>query len=191
MSIATILDKLADYSCIANPVLHIHLQPPCRFDFIQQQKPFAYHFPQEVLELYQWHNGIQPAEDNPWEELFHYHRFLPFLEAVQEYREMQHFGVDVYDPHLFPLFTFMGEHYATWCAEEPKERSPIYFVYHGTAQVYDSLTSMLQSLLECYETGAYELVDGEYQPHEERVAAIKLKWNPCRMTQEGHLGYHP
>ncbi len=191
MNVPAILDKLIDYTSRANPAIRAHLQPPCTLEYIQQHKPFAYYFPRDALALYQWHNGTQFKEDDPWEALFYYHRFLPFEEAVEEYHEMHRLGGDVYDPHLFPLFTFMGEYYSIWCTEEPQDHSPIYFVYHGEAQAYDHLESMLHSIRECYESGAYALVNGDYTPNEQRVAEIKLKWNRCRSTVEGIMGHHP
>lgn len=191
MSIASLLDTIVSYTSRANPAILNHLQPGYDEATIDQIWTLPYRFPQEAIELYQWHNGTQWADDDPWETLFYCHYFLPFEAAMEEYRTWQTL-LEGYDSHLFPLFTYMGEYYCIWCSEQQTERGAIYFVFQGEGQVYDSLTLMLQAIAECYTTGAYQLIDGEYVPDEPRVAAIKAKWNFCRVEPDGStLNYHP
>ncbi|MFD3164499.1 hypothetical protein [Herpetosiphon sp. NSE202] len=68
----------------------------------------------------------------------------------------------------------------------------IWFCHHSSAQIYDSLTTMLAAIEECYATGAYFIQDAEYVPNKPKVAAIKAKWNRCRWLADGTtLNYHP
>jgi len=147
---------------------------------------------QEVRSLYQWHDGINNSR-----ELFHYHTFLPLDEALAirkswiESNNANNFTL--YNPELLPLFEFEGEYYCIECTKLSENSGSIWFVYHDTSQVYNSLTTMLFALLECYETGAYQpslrfygsASDPEFSYIEteidrQRVAEIKLKHNPVR-----------
>lgn len=76
--------------------------------------------------------------------------------------------------------------------EPAEETGTIYFVYEGEMKVYDRLSTMLQAILECYETGAYAVQGDEVVADEPRVAQIKAHWNPCRVELDGTiLGVHP
>src|SRR5215203_1212336 len=104
----------------------------------------------------------------------------------------QDIGVEGYNPHLFPLFTFMGEYYSVWFGEPAEEAGAIYFVFHGEGKVYENLTTMLTAILECYDTGAYIIQGNDTVIDETQVSAIKVKWNPCRYQADGTtLNYHP
>ena len=196
MSLADTLDRIVAYTARVNPALHEHLQPGVDAAAFLIARNFPYYLPDEVQALYQWHNGTHLTDADPWEELFYYHAFLSIEDAYAEYLQLQaanaEIGEIVYEPNLFPLFTFMGEYYSVECCEEPTARGRIFFVFQGEVQVYDSLTSMFVAILDCYDQGGYELVDGEYKAHEAEVAAIKARWNHCRRLDNGTIfPYHP
>lgn len=194
MSISILLDTLLDYAAQLQPTIRVRMQPGYDISTIRQIVPFD--LPPEVVELYQWHNGTTPTDDYPWLQLFYYHTFLPLEEAYQTYKNLmqvnQDIGEEGYNPHLFPLFTFMGEYYSVWFGEPTQEIGAIYFVFHGEGKVYESLTTMLTAIVECYETQAYSLQENDIAIDQVRVAEIKAKWNPCRRAADGTiLNYHP
>jgi SMI1/KNR4 family protein SUKH-1 len=195
MPLSAILDKLLDYAAQLQPTIREHMQSGYDISTIRRIVPFD--LPPEVVELYHWHNGTAHTDTDPWlHQLFYYHSFLPLEEAYQTYQELmqvnQDIGIEGYSPHLFPLFTFMGEYYSVWFDEPLQETGAIYFVFQGEGKVYDNLASMLTAILECYETGAYTIQGNDTVVDQVQVAAIKAKWNSCRYTADGTpLGYHP
>ena len=131
--------------------------------------------------------------------LFQYYRFLPLdvsLEARNWWMEFNNTNfTEVYKPDLLPLFEFENEFYCIQCSHKKEESGSIWFVYHDTYQVYDSLTTMLLAVWECYETGAYQptlkfydLRDSnscyiETKIDERQAAEIQLKHNPIRQER--------
>lgn len=153
-------------------------------EIAEKLRNFPFSIPVEVEELYQWHNGM--AIDTPC-QLFNYHTFLPLEESLKIREEWQKYNTDymiIYAPDLLPLFEFSGEYYAVQCTTEKQENGLIWFVYHDSLAVYNSLKSMLLAILECYQTGAYQ----PYFSHnlletaidQRKVAEIKLAYNPIR-----------
>lgn len=196
MSIASLLETILSYTVRVNPNLPSSLQPGLTAAEVYERAPIPFQLPDEVLDLYAWHNGTVDHPARGRQKLFYYHEFLSLEQAYEEYQWRMQFNADerfeVLDPHLFPLFTFQGEHYMTRGTTERRAQSEIFFDYHGSSQVYDSLHTMLAAIAECYESGAYAIVGDTYKPDEGRVAAIKAQWNRCRHRPDGStLRYHP
>ena len=191
MTINNLLDTLVAFTSRINPQLSSYLQPGLSSIEVYRRAPLPFKLPQEVLTLYKWHNGTHQNESEPEQELFYYHEFMTIEAAYEVYQWRMQFNAEqefeVFDPHLFPLFSFQGEYYATWCTLEEQEHSAIYFDYHGAAQAYDNLYTMLSAIVECYQTEAYYIDDGSYAPDEEKVAEIKAKWNICRYLPDGTI----
>lgn len=139
----------------------------------------------ELEEIYKWHNGMDlQNRRGAQRSLLYYHHFLPLAEAVDTHLSWIEDGIGE-ELGLFPIFEYEGEFYAASCGSVKRDSQPIYSVYHDIQIAYDSLRTMLLSILECYETGAYQIVPGkkDLEIDEERVAEIKLRWNPCRRTE--------
>ncbi len=182
-NIQQLLESIANYMAQVDPELLTALQLGYSPEQIASVIPFT--LPAEILELYAWHNGT----NNEYKKLFYYHHFLAIEAAYQIYQE---FTSEAYEPFLFPLFDFMGEYYMVQMDATRDDYGSIWFVFQGSGQVYDSLTTMLAAIEECYATGAYFIQDAEYEPDEPKVAAIKAKWNRCRWRADGTtLNYHP
>jgi hypothetical protein len=180
--IADILEQILDYTASVDPKLR-----DCLCERLSAKKiddltrEFGFELPTEVEDLYKWHNGMR-EEDRETHRLLYYHYFLPLEEALdlhQNFLESDY----IEEKGLLPLFEFEGEYYAACCTSQKQELAPIYFLYHDETIVYDSLTAMLSSILECYQTGAYSPIldeDGEPLANEVLATQIKLKWNPVR-----------
>lgn len=148
-------------------------------------KNFKWKIPQELKELYQWHNGTSINNDV---ELFYYHYFLSLDESLKVYHQWNEYNktsnFNVYPDNLFPIFGFEGEYYAIECFLNEEKTGKIWHIYHDNICVYDSLLLMLQSFFECYEKEAYKItfVNGywETEVDEKKVAEIKLKYNSVR-----------
>lgn len=201
-TIAEILDKITEYT-VVNPHLKPNLCPGLSPEELKTKlQDFPYQIPQEVEELYHWHDGINSGSFDS--SLFYYHTFLPLQEALQIRQGWMDFNDNhyrVYPLDLLPIFGFEGEYYAVKCSEYKQDKSEMWFVYHDNTPVYDNLKSMLIAILECYQTGAYQTswldlyVDTKI--NEKQIAEIKLKYNPIRrsLTEElvpmNRYYYHP
>ncbi|MCG8351002.1 MAG: hypothetical protein MI924_24800 [Chloroflexales bacterium] len=196
MNIVPMLENIVRCTALVNPDLPELLQPSLTPAQIYQIAPIPYKLPREVLLLYHWHNSTRQDPDQPEQPLFYYHEFMPIQAAYEVYQWRMQFNqeeqFEVFDPHLFPVFTFQGEYYATWCTDVEQDQSPIFFDYHGCGQVYDSLELMVTAIAECYELGAYDLEGDCYESNETAVARIKAKWNMCHHNADGTtLRDHP
>ncbi|MBW4581646.1 MAG: SMI1/KNR4 family protein [Tildeniella nuda ZEHNDER 1965/U140] len=154
-TIAGILRQILNHTAKANPILRANLRKGLSRTQIKQiTHAFPFRLPREVEELYQWRDGMNVEVHDDF--LFHYHYFLPLHKALEEYQMNLTWRVLGDDdptiiPNLLPLFSFQGEFYGAYCRREKQDKAPIYFVFHDEGIVYDSLTSMLSAILECYE----------------------------------------
>ncbi len=133
-----------------------------------QDLPFC--LPQEVYQIYQWHNGSsaqQPVEFLPQ------YRFLSLEEALDRYQmtvEIWRQGVSETEQlqswcprpeGWFPLFAEDSNFYMVVGQPEPKTTAPIihFSEYGDHGLVFNSLTDMMLAIAECLETGTYFLYE--------------------------------
>lgn len=143
-----------------------------------------YQLPEEIHELYRWRNGTKERQKT----LFHPSiSILPLEEALVVARE----SIDIFDNtedelrfegnRLFPFIDDDGDLYVVKCIKEKQKSSPIISIfaeYDELDTVYTNLTNMMQTIAECYETGAYYLIDdGFLEEDENKVAEILRKYN--------------
>ncbi|AFY80207.1 HEAT repeat domain-containing protein [Oscillatoria acuminata] len=150
--------------------------------------------PPEVYELYQWRNGATKGDlckETAW--IFENWTFQPLQEALlraQSYHSSlspsKPEGVDLVK--LFPIFyPPQGPEQGVIEISINKEfYSPVIFLdfeqWPDTIKKYASLTSMMLTMAECYETGAYyhdeKAYDQSYiSSHPEQVRQIWRKYN--------------
>ncbi|WP_206688603.1 SMI1/KNR4 family protein [Cyanobacterium stanieri] len=168
----------------------------------EKLKNFERKIPEELKDLYQWHNGTNINSDL---ELFYYHYFLSLEESLEIYHEWMGFNQKerfcIYPENLLPIFGFEGEYYAIECFRDEQKTGKIWHIFHDQMCVYDSLYLMLKSFLEAYEKEAYKivLVDNywETEVNEQLVSEIKLKYNPVRhevaleLREQNEYFYYP
>lgn len=152
------------------------LQPGLTIEEIESKvKDLPFRLTQEVIELYQWRNGM--IDDGSW--FFRYYRFLPLEETLEQSNLCEEaWGLSL--PFgWFPLFEFEGEFFAVVGAEENTENSLILHTYEGIDIIHRSLTSMISCIAECYETGAYYIGEsGDIQENQVAAKNILVKYNP-------------
>lgn len=147
------------------------LQPGLTREQIQaqvQDLPFC--LPQEVYQLYQWHNGSSAQQ---CVEFLPQYRFLSLEEALDQYQitvEIWRQGVSETEQlqswcprpeGWFPLFAEDGNFYMVVGQPEPKTTAPIihFSEYGDDGLVFNSLTDMMLAIAECLETGTYFLYE--------------------------------
>ena len=182
------LERIIAERCKHMPVEYKILNPGLSTEQLREKlKRFPRQLPKEIHALYQWHNG---TDDDAWEHgIFVYHSFLDIDNALQQakeyinderarsYRETQ-----CMPSYLFPFCDFQGEYFAVAGREAATESTPIFFIDTlGEVRVaFNSLTNMMVALAECYESGVYGFVDGDYFDvlDEAKFGEIRLKHNP-------------
>jgi cell wall assembly regulator SMI1 len=141
----------------------------------------GFSLPDEVVTLYEWRNGMKAGTDAPF---IWYHDFMS-LEAIRdEYRKLT-VTWPFYDwsNNWLPLFQFEGEYYFVACTKEPSPALPVRFHMSEETEhpaVYTSLTSMMLTAAECFESGAVTLAnkDGALKEDIRKIAEIHRKHNP-------------
>lgn len=144
-----------------------------------------FQLPDEVYELYQWRNGI----DDRW-GIFVYHQLLDldaalyYSQGINEWIEClrSEDGESAYPSNLFAVFEFHGEFFALESNSKLSNSCPIFQIgcEGDLTLAFTSLTNMMLSLAECYETGVYAVTsDGWVEVKNEiKFGAIRRKYNP-------------
>jgi len=120
-------------------------------------------FPEEVFQLYNWHNGMALEEKGKIGEfwLFSLGAILPAEMAMKIYK--MKVGNDKYwDIDKFPLFESRGGEYFLIDIDKNRETYGMIFLYSVGAvdfeviiSMYDSLESLFETIIRCFQQGAY------------------------------------
>ncbi|MGP1386185.1 MAG: SMI1/KNR4 family protein [Thainema sp.] len=141
-------------------------------EIAEKSRGLPFSLPLEMYELYQWRNGWNICCPELCRTL-DCMSFFPLEEAVAEYHssldEYRRYGV-IWYRQWFPIFQVD----ATWifvsCAEKQLDSSPIFsydFKDHADIRpkvTYLNLTSMMQTIAECWDRGAYYIAESPYEP---------------------------
>ncbi|MBD2197706.1 MULTISPECIES: HEAT repeat domain-containing protein [Calothrix] len=160
------------------PEVALLLKPGLTIEAIQSQihdLPFC--LPQEVYELYQWHNGIDYSNLSK-NENFHLDinfipglDFLPLEEAIKSSKEIEEFRNEYTSPEdenchkpWFPIFGSDDLEYLIVFGDSVNnENSPIMHCHLGGGSLpkfqYPNLITFMMVVAECYETNAYYIVE--------------------------------
>ncbi|MDX2211648.1 MAG: SMI1/KNR4 family protein [Oculatellaceae cyanobacterium bins.114] len=141
--------------------------------------------PSEFFELYQWRNG---SEDEQHTLFYPIMQFSPIdaalmdSEWISEDRSVEEGGFKYQGYRLFPFMCFEGDYYAVVLNSVRQPTSPVIWIPKADNQVipcYTSITSMMLTFAECYETGAYYLNEQGYlEQNIQEVAQTSRKYNP-------------
>ncbi|MBN3898905.1 MAG: hypothetical protein HWQ41_27630 [Nostoc sp. NOS(2021)] len=172
------LDRIFNWLQQNNPEAISYLQPGLTYTEIQEMaNKFSVFLPKEVYELYQWRNGCS----NRLTFIFDSFEFLTLEKALRFYQVGSQS-----EPSLFPLF--FSEAYLKYCQIVLQENFENHSIIFSDAKEYDlvkpgytSLTSMMLTIAECYENGAYDLVyDDELNDfirNTQKINEIYCKYN--------------
>lgn len=151
-----------------------------------------YQLPKEIYELYSWRNGTRERQ----KILFHLSMaFLPLQDALLVAKETIdiHEGTDnelrFEGQRLFPFLDDEGDRCAVVASEEKTLSSPIILIdeIDEICLGYTSLTSMMQTIAECCQTGAYYLIEeGFIEQDEDKSAEILRKYNGEILEREDY-----
>lgn len=133
--------------------------------------------PTEIYELYQWRNGTVPgdkARETAW--LFENWTFMSLQEAVKRYQEHNSYKhtwksspiQNNFSSNSFTIFYNMEDCQAGYLLINANlNECPVIFEDfkggdNSLIRKYTNLTTMMLTMAECYETGAYYLDKTEY-----------------------------
>jgi len=162
-----------------------------------QVQDLPFRLPEEVYQLYQWHNRSSAEQ---YIEFLPQYRFLSLEEAIAQYQFTVEIWRDVSEtenwqdgwvrPEVwFPVFAEDGNFYVVEGQSQPRATAPIiHFSEYGiTALVFNSLTDMMLAIAECLKIGAYFFPQPAYgntylylDKDDTREAQILLKYQPQR-----------
>jgi hypothetical protein len=124
-------------------------------------------FPDELYALYGWKNGmtndIESIENLRELRIFPLAIYLSLSESLEDYG----YNANNYWPrNLFPVFTSGGgDYYLLNCEEGTPSRGMIYYfcpsdyLFQGVITKFDSLPSLISSVIECYAEKVYYFDD--------------------------------
>ena len=151
---------------------------------IVQTLPFK--SPQEIYELYQWSQGNTEETLSVHTSIFDPYDGMSLCSLERAKELYQHFETvgDELAPRfagkpLFPVFEFDGSFLAVIGDIKSKNNSPVIFISDdaGLTVRYVSLTSMMLTLAECFETGAAYITSEFLKYSEEKFSPIYRKHN--------------
>lgn len=140
--------------------------------------------PEEIYELYCWRNGTEGRHNC---EFYPALNFLTLEKAVKLYEDIvtldnteEEIKFEGYK--LFPFITTDAELTNVLVKDKQEKSSLIIDLYLEDCEpeiIYTSLTNMMLTIAECYETGAYYLSeDGFVEQNEAKATEILRKYNP-------------
>lgn len=154
---------------------------------------FPLSLPTEFYELYQWRNGTIFGEEefvifvpgyafNSLE--YAIDQYQDFIEDAEDFAERNDCDPsDIWRHDLLPIFScdLIQDYICIVGNQELQKTSPMTYFWgedKETGVIYSSLTSMMQTVAECYETGAYYLSkDGDIETDESMQKQIYHKYN--------------
>lgn len=167
--------------------------PGLSFDeILDEVETLGFPLSDELYELYQWRNGTDSEAPSMVFPIF---EFLP-LEKVVEFIQQAEDDAMIRSLLSFngqPLFPFMAND-GRYCASIVSRRSTmtnpvIYIGKQGSSEyvAFSSITSMMFSLTECFETGAYYLDEDDYiDADANKLAGVLRRRNP-QLVEEALL----
>lgn len=152
---------------------------------ITQIIPFT--LPNEVYELYQWSRGHTPNTQTICTHMFEPYEGMALcsletaIEILPTFEdEFEECTVKYVDKPLFPIFQTDASYLCVVGNWEDKKSSPIIFVsdINEIGVAYTSLTDMMQTLAECFETSVVSFDRKGYSHWDtEKYAQVYLKYN--------------
>jgi hypothetical protein len=133
--------------------------------------------PADLAALHAVHDGADPDA-----ALLLDHAWLPLADARAHRAQLLQLdraeGTALVSPADLPFLNDGGSYYLVRC-DAPG--GPVFHLRPGeVVQAYDGVRGLLAALVDCFAEGAARVEAGELVLDAPRVAAIKLRHNPCR-----------
>ncbi len=199
LELSQALERIWNWFQVNAPAMLTFLQPGLTRSQIDAQQDLPFRLPDEVYQLYQWHNGSSAEQ---YIEFLPQYRFLSLEDAIAQYQMTAEIWGDVSETEncqdgwgwfegWFPLFAENGNFYLVEGHSQSRVSAPIiHFSEYGEHKLtFNSLTDMMLAIAECLETDAYFSPQAEYgdiyfylDVAYTRKAQIWLKYQPQRVA---------
>lgn len=144
-----------------------------------------FRIPDELYELYSWHNGQDPNGVLP---LFRGSYLISLEEALNDYNLVQIYKEDPEDDFLSCCFPFAHDEGGIYVLPTstqpmyPELNRPVIDIHEGIDVLYTSFINMLVTIKTCFREGAY-IIDpcSKYGPYDQNDALetqIMTRLNP-------------
>jgi HEAT repeat protein len=169
------LNRIETWFVKNQPKFALGLQPGLKreeIDEIVTQFPFP--LPEELYELYEWHNGCKSFGY----VIPHYDNFFSLQQVLACYQDYLSWDSE-WNPHWLSILDGNGDYrYAVVVGEET---APVWYIDPecGIEEIcWNSLTDLMLAAAECYETNAYYISnEGYLEEDKQKVAEIQRKYN--------------
>jgi cell wall assembly regulator SMI1 len=154
------------------------------------EKDFGVNLPDDIKELYQWHNGSRPAT-NVLEEFLPLYRYVPLDEALTERKTIQQqaqsanligrVGGNLFAGHRDSWICLFDDGAGNGYFYDPKRKpaeGSVFYNYMDEADYtfFPCTKNVLAGVAACYEHGAFSVKasQGSYELDEDYEAAAKI-----------------
>ncbi len=163
MSLIESLEKLVDTHENRGVAMRQHIRPGLSRAEVQTAlSALGLTPPEELYQLYEWHDGIDTL--NAPKKLFMQHQFVPLNEAIQWYKDLLEYYDDGTDTielrQCFPFAFFEGDYCTIYCDAALIEglQYPIINIYAGIGVIYENIDLMAQTVTEWLVSGIFDSV---------------------------------
>jgi cell wall assembly regulator SMI1 len=195
LQLSQALERIWNWFQVNAPVMLTFLQPGLTYGHIDAQQDLPFRVPEEVYQLYQWHNGSSAEQ---YIEFLPHYRFLSLEDGIAQYQMTVEIWRDVSETEnhdgwgwfegWFPLFAEDANFYIVERQSQSTSAPIIHFSEYGDNKlIFNSLTDMMLAIAECLEIGAHFFPQSEYgdtyfylDADDTREAQVWLKYQPQR-----------
>ncbi|MEM7594792.1 MAG: HEAT repeat domain-containing protein [Cyanobacteria bacterium P01_A01_bin.83] len=185
LNLQQVLDEVLKWFKLNRPEYHSSLYPGLtQFEVDREAQNLPFKLTQELYQLYQCKNG-SPFIDStePFDTMFFPgYLFLSLQKGIAEYFQNIEIHEGYWHKNWFPVFSLEGYSFFVVCQNELIESSPVYYFDYEQVEpmiYYDNITTMIATIAECYQSGAYFLTpEGYVDENELKVDRIRIKNNP-------------
>jgi cell wall assembly regulator SMI1 len=147
------------------------------------QAELGWRLPTEAIELFRWQNGVADDSGVTLDDIHFFPGFhlLSFDEALQQMKV--HIAAGAWKSRWFPVFGNGGGDFKVLDCARMKgcDSAPVLGFWRGDpdpSEEYCSLSAMMQTIAECFATGAFFLKDGYLEIDDAKHTQIAREFNP-------------
>jgi len=139
----------------------------------------------ELKKLYAWKNGI--SYDSGWKigdfDFFSFGLFLSLQDSIEHYVTSK--SQKIWRSGLFPIFTNGGGDFILLDTNDKNKtkgmlllHAPSLLLSDKPESIYDSLNTFFTTILECYNVGAYKMIEGSIEIDDDLEHDVSKRLNP-------------
>ncbi|MGP1384609.1 MAG: SMI1/KNR4 family protein [Thainema sp.] len=168
--LADALEHLDRYLTVHAPIIAETLAPGLDLKTIEElTADLPFDFPDDLCELYQWHNGHQGFVDfgSSFIPAYIFENLSTVVDLYRHEFEM-HLGdpYSTWEQKWLPLFSYESDYLLGVIGGTPQTPTQVVDFCREDPDyslAFTSITSMMQTVAECFESGAFQILDYDEQ----------------------------